>query len=55
MTNFADCETKELLHSPSKQNQIAGIDDPEILALQCGDFWTRQRIHASQIRPREFL
>jgi hypothetical protein len=55
MTNFADCETKELLHSPSKQNQIAGIDGSEILAAQCGDFWTRRRMHAGQIRTREVL
>jgi hypothetical protein len=51
MTNFADCDTKALLHSPSKQNQIAGIDG-RILAPQCGDFWTPRRVES---RPREFL
>jgi hypothetical protein len=55
MINFADCDTKGLLHSPSKQNQIASIDGPEILAPQCGDFWTPRRVHAGQITPREFL
>jgi hypothetical protein len=36
--SFADCTANALLHR--RKNQVPRIDDPEMVARQCGDFWT---------------
>jgi hypothetical protein len=38
IASFTDCTANALLHR--RKNQVPRIDDPEMVARQCGDFWT---------------
>src|SRR5580692_697450 len=38
IVSFTDCTANALLHR--RKNQVPRIDDPEMVARQCGDFWT---------------
>src|SRR5580704_8199072 len=40
IASFTDCTANALLHRRRRKNQVPRIDDPEMVARQCGDFWT---------------
>src|SRR5580704_7816371 len=55
IARFTDCTANALLHR--RKNQVPRIDDPEMVARQCGDFWTAvypTPVRSAEINPCKF-